>query len=592
MNKNNKFNFIIACLIIVCFTFLIISEIFLFTKIEDIQKNQYKAKATENKNLLTTLIENKKNSTQTLALAIAQFDSIHTALIENNFQKVNLQKFSSLLKENSDYKNLWIQIVDNKGISRYRSWTNKKDDFILKVRKDLQILYKNPQVMSTISVGLFDMTFKSIVPLFKDEKFIGIVEIITHFNSITKHLQKDGIIPLILVNKKYTPQFIKPLTNLFIDGYYVANLNIPQEIIDFVQTNKAETFWNKSNYMIKNPYFISFYKEMELQGDTMATFLLFQNIEDVKSTEIDSFKNLSQLIIVAIFSISMIIILFFYFYLKRKEETKTNAILQKYNQELEEKITLEIEKNRKKDMLLSNQSKLVALGEMLGNIAHQWRQPLSAISTATSGLQIKYEYDILTKEEFLELTTGIVNNTKYLSDTIEDFRDFFKKDKEKDQFNMASVIKNSYNIIKALYNINNIRIEFNLDEKIEYLGYKTELSQVFLNIFNNAKDALIQNNIPKRIVYIKLYAQKSFIFIEFHDNAGGVKEEINNKIFDPYFTTKHQTQGTGIGLFMSNEIITKHFHGEIYNENMTFCLDNEIHMGANFIIKLPKEPKE
>ncbi len=589
MNTNNKFNFIIASLVIICFTLLIISEIFLFTKIEDIQKNQYKTKAAENTKLLTTLIENKKNSTQTLAFAIAEFDSIHTALIQNNFQNINLKKFSSLLKENSDYKNLWIQIVDKKGISRYRSWTNKKDDYILPVRQDLQVLYKNPKVMSTISVGLFDMTFKSIVPLFNDDDFIGVVEIITHFNSITKHLQKDGIMPLILVNKKYTPQFVKPLTNLFIDDYYVANMNIPQEIIDFVKTNHAETFWNKSNYMIKTPYFISFHKEMELQGDTMATFLLFQNIEDVKSTEIDSFKNLSQLIIIAIFTISIIIILFFYFYLKRKEENKTNEILKKYNHELEERINLEIEKNRKKDMLLANQSKLVALGEMLGNIAHQWRQPLSAISTATSGLQIKYEYDMLSKEEFLDLTSGIVNNTKYLSDTIEDFRDFFKKDKEKDQFNLSLLIKNSYSIIKALYNINNIRIEFNLDEKVEYLGYRTELSQVFLNIFNNAKDALIQNNIPKKIVYVKLYAQKDFIFIEFHDNAGGVKEEINSKIFDPYFTTKHQTQGTGIGLFMSNEIITKHFKGEIYNENMTFSLDNEIYMGANFIIKLPKK---
>ena len=104
--------------------------------------------------------------------------------------------------------------------------------------------------------------------------------------------------------------------NLFIDDYYVANLDIPQEILDFVRTHKADTFWNKSNYMIRHPYYISFHKEFESQGDTMATFLLFQKLDSVKSSQIDSFKNLSQLIIVAIFSISIIVILFFYFYLK------------------------------------------------------------------------------------------------------------------------------------------------------------------------------------------------------------------------------------------------------------------------------------
>lgn len=589
MNKEkNKFNFIIASLIVICFILLIVSEIFLFTKIEDIQKNQYKAKAQENNNLLTTLIDNKKNATLTLAIAISQFEMIQNALEHNVYEKINLDSFSSTLTANSDYKNVWIQIINKEGISKYRSWTDKKNDSLVNIREDLREMLTHPKIMSTISVGIFDMTFKSMVPLFKDNVFIGVVEVITHFNSITKHLQNDGIMPVILVNKKYKSQFVKPLTNLFIDDYYVANLDIPQEIFDFVRMQKAETFWNKSNYMIKHPYYISFHKELESQGDTMATFLLFQKLDSVKSSQIDSFKNLSQLIIVAIFSISIIVILFFYFYLKRKEEAKTHQILQQYNEELEEKIKFEIENNRKKDMLLANQSKLVALGEMLGNIAHQWRQPLSAISTATSGLQIKYEYDMLSKEEFLELTQGIVNNTKYLSDTIEDFRDFFKKDKEKDKFNVALVIKNSYNIIKALYNINTIKIEFVLDETIEYYGFKTELSQVFLNLFNNAKDALLQNNILKKIVYIKLYSKKDFIFIEFHDNAGGVKEEINSKIFDPYFTTKHQTQGTGIGLFMSNEIITKHFKGEIYNENCTFSLDNEIHLGANFIIKLPK----
>ncbi|MFA7083134.1 MAG: HAMP domain-containing sensor histidine kinase [Arcobacteraceae bacterium] len=591
MNKEkNKFNFIIAALIIICFALLIISEIFLFTKIEDIQKNQYKSKALENSNFLTTLIENKQNATLSLALSISQFDSIKNSLIFEQYENINLTDFSALLTKHSDYKNVWIQVIDRNGISKYRSWSPKKEDYLLDIRKDLKDIFDQPRVLSSISVGIFDISFKSMVPIFHKEKFVGVVEVITHFNSITKRLQKENIAPVVMVNKKYKSQLFKAQSSQFIGDYFISNTDIPQDILDFIASHNIETLWNqKAAYMIVKPYYISFYKKNDSNGDTMTTFLLFQKLEDVKSVQIDSFKNLSQLIIVAIFSISIIIVLFFYFYLKRKEESRTHIIMQKNNEELEKKIKQEIEKNRRKDMLLANQSKLVALGEMLGNIAHQWRQPLSAISTAASGLQIKYEYGMLNKEEFMDLSSGIINNTKYLSDTIEDFRDFFKREKEKNSFNVSLVLKNSYNIIKALYHTNNIQIKFDLDEELTYLGYKTELSQVFLNLFNNAKDALLQHPIEKMIVYIKLYKTKEFVFIEFHDNAGGVSDEINSKIFDPYFTTKHQTQGTGIGLYMSNEIIVKHFKGEIYNENATFCLDNEFYMGANFIIKLPVE---
>lgn len=586
--EDNRFNFTIAVLIIICFTLLIISEVFLFRKIEDIQKNQYHTKATENSTFLTTLIENKESATLALALSISQFDSIKKSLQLQQYKNIDLSNFSALLTKHSDYKNIWIQVVDRNGVSKYRSWSPKKEDYLLGFRKDLKKIFDKPQVSSSISVGIFDISFKSMVPLFHNSEFIGVVEVITHFNSIARRLQKESISPVIVVNNRYKSQLKQADESRFIDDFFISNKDIPEDIFNFINSYKMQTLWNhKKSFMISKPYYISFFKKKDLNNNTMVTFLLFQKLKDIKSVQLDSFKNLSQLIIVSIFSISIIIILFFYFYLKRKEESKTHDILQKYSQELEQKIEEEIKKSRKKDMLIANQSKLVALGEMLGNIAHQWRQPLSAISTATSGLQIKYEYGMLSKDEFMQLSNGIINNTKYLSDTIEDFRDFFKKQKEKTNFNIAHLIENSYSIIKALYNKNSIDIEFDLDKNIEYLGFKTELSQVFLNLLNNAKDALLQNKIEKKIVYIKLYCTKKYVFIEFHDNAGGVSDEINNKIFDPYFTTKHQTQGTGVGLYMSNEIIVKHFEGEIYNENSTFSLNNELYVGANFVIKLP-----
>ncbi|WP_419771268.1 MAG: ATP-binding protein [Candidatus Marinarcus sp.] len=583
----NRITIIIQLLILISLLFLLGSGLFLFQKIEDIQNNVYSTKVIENENRITNLISDKKNTTLTLALILSQDEHIKNALITRDFSNLKLDALSPLLKQYSDYKNVWIHIVSSDGISQYRSWTPQKGDSLLKVRKDIAQMIKKPQNMTTISVGRFDMTFKAMVPIFEDTKFLGHVEIISHFSSITKKLQQNGSESIILVDKKYKSQFKKPFTKLFIDDYYVANLYIKEDILNFMKEQGAEKFWNQDGYTIQNNYFISFHKEFNVDGELMATFVLFHNLKEIKTSQMDSFILMSKIIILSIFAISIFAICFIYFYLKKKEEESINAFLIKHNIELEERIELEIRNSRNKDLQLANQSKLVAMGEMIGNIAHQWRQPLSAISTAASGLQIKYEFESLNQEDFFELTNGIIHNTQYLSETIDDFRTFFKRDKQKDVFNIAKNIHDTYRIIQALYKSNDIQVIFELDNSLNFHGFKGELSQVFINILNNAKDILIERNIQEKVVLIQLFKKARTIVIEFHDNAGGVEEENNTKIFDPYFTTKHQSQGTGIGLYMSNEIITKHFNGKIYNENRVFTVDDTNHFGATMIIELP-----
>ncbi len=589
--KNKKFKIFVGYMILASIILIVVTKFSLFDNIDKIEKDNYKEQSLENIKILNALIDNKKNSTLNLALAVSNFTSIKEAIKQNNYYNLHLEllDFISTLDNYSNYKDVNIQIINKNGLSKYRSWTEKTNDSLVNIRYDLQEMLKSPKIMNTISVGRFTISFKSMVPIFENNKFIGVVEIITNFNSIIKYLEEIGIEPIILVDKKFQNQFYEKDKKTFIDGYFVANKLPAFEYLNFIKNEKIETFLNlPSTYVLKNPYIASVHEEYDNNGDIIATFLLFQKIDDIKFSSIEPLKRLSTLIVLAIVFTTICLILFWNFYIKRTQKEKTNRVLRLYNAKLKSRVKLEIEENRKKDMILANQTKHAAIGEMLGNIAHQWKQPLSAISTATSGLQVKYNYNLLTKNEFLELTNGVLHNTKYLSDTINDFRDFFRKDKTKVEFNPSTLVIDSYNILKSLYLSNNIQIKFELDEALIYVGYKNELSQVLLNLFSNAKDALIlQENLEKKVVYVKLYSSNDFIIFEFHDNAGGVPEAINEKIFEPYFTTKHQAQGTGIGLYMSKEIIIKHFDGQIYNENEEYIFENNKYFGANFIVKLP-----
>ncbi|NVJ54525.1 MAG: transporter substrate-binding domain-containing protein [Campylobacteraceae bacterium] len=248
---------------------------------------------------------------------------------------------------------------------------------------------------------------------------------------------------------------------------------------------------------------------------------------------------------------------------------------------------LEQEK-REKDTILAQQSKMAAMGEMLENIAHQWRQPLSVISTVSTGMQLNLEIDNeLPKQHLLENVRAINEHTQYLSKTIDDFRNFFNPNKENTHFDIASCIDKSLYLITSKIKSSNIKLTKKI-ENISITTLESELTQVLLNIFNNAIDALNQNNIEDKQIYILAHKENNNIVICIKDSAGGVPEKIQSRIFEPYFTTKHKSQGTGIGLYMSSQIITKHLHGTIKLSNEQFILNSKPYFGANFKITFPE----
>lgn len=276
--------------------------------------------------------------------------------------------------------------------------------------------------------------------------------------------------------------------------------------------------------------------------------------------------------------------------LKDKVEEKTKELRQ-INSDLEIRIKKEVEENLRKDRLLSQQQKMVSMGQMIENIAHQWRQPLSLITTSASGIKLKKQINDL-DDEFLNNTLdSILNTSIYLSNTIDDFRYFFKPQKEKEDFYLEKCCTKTIELINPNFVSQNIKIIYKI-ENIKVSGYETELIQVLINVLNNSKDALLSINNDEKLIFIDIFKKDDKAIIEINDNAGGIDEEIVHKVFEPYFTTKHQSQGTGIGLFMCREIINKHMNGQIEISNATFEFNNKSYRGALVKITLENIVKE
>lgn len=249
--------------------------------------------------------------------------------------------------------------------------------------------------------------------------------------------------------------------------------------------------------------------------------------------------------------------------------------------ELERRIKEEVDKSREKDKMLFQQAKLASLGEMLGNISHQWRQPLMEINSIFLPIEAKI---ILGKKvedsEILEAIEKLNIITKFMSDTIDDFRDFFSNDKEKIKFNLLEQINSIVNIISAGLKAHNIKLDILIKKNPNLFGYKNEFSQVLINLINNAKDELISRNIENPYIKISIFEEDENVIVTVEDNAGGIKVNPIDTIFEPFFTYEKQN-GSGIGLFMSKLIIEKNMEGKLkaYNKNS----------GAFFEIKIPKE---
>lgn len=257
-----------------------------------------------------------------------------------------------------------------------------------------------------------------------------------------------------------------------------------------------------------------------------------------------------------------------------------NKELEEINHSLDQRIREEIEKSRKQEQMLLQQSRLVAMGEMIGNIAHQWRQPLNVLGLSIQNLEMASEFGELDHDYIVNMIDISMKQVTYMSKTIDDFRNFVNPNSAQTRFDLGEAIEESIRLLNPALNSSSIKTTFYRPAaNITIIGNASEFKQVIVNLINNAKDAFIEKNIVERMMDIRVINDKESVVIEFEDNAGGIPPEIIGRIFEPYFTTKEEGKGTGIGLYMSYGIIKEKMNGNIVVENTD--------KGAKFTIIVP-----
>ncbi|MBD3841025.1 MAG: DUF3365 domain-containing protein [Campylobacterales bacterium] len=310
-------------------------------------------------------------------------------------------------------------------------------------------------------------------------------------------------------------------------------------------------------------------------GDVRGVLEVITPIDEALQAN-NEMKN--NVLLIIGFSTVILVIIYSFFLVKRETE------LIDANEILDKKVKEEIDKNFQKEKQLIMQSRSAAMGDMMAAIIHQWKQPLNGISIANSAIELEATIGDMDKNYILQKTQETKNQIENMSSTMNDFRNFFKP-QQLIEYDINQCIQDVLKLIGKIYETINIKIELQLDQNVITKGYPNELNQVLINIINNAKDAIEQTNTSNRTITIQTIKTSDGVLIKIKDYAGGVPEAIIDKIFDPYFTTKEDDKGTGIGLDMSKSIIEK-VNGKLSVENFSEEIDGEVFKGAQFNIHL------
>ena len=267
---------------------------------------------------------------------------------------------------------------------------------------------------------------------------------------------------------------------------------------------------------------------------------------------------------------------------RTQELQQSNNRLEELNSTLEQRVEEEIVKNREKERIMLAQSRQAAMGDMISMIAHQWRQPITAIGMSAQNMQLDIELEAIDPQRFGNKLQNIVEQTRYLSRTIDDFRNFLRPNKKAVSCTPKNLAEGAVSIIGKSLEHHKITLEKRYETDLPVTTYCNEVIQVLLNVINNAKDIIVINNQKNGVITLRVYAEGDDACFEIRDNAGGIPEAVLPHIFEPYFSTKESRGGTGLGLYISQMIIEKHLNGSIRAENSGG--------GARFTVSIPRQP--
>ena len=481
---------------------------------------------------------------------------------------------------------------------------NTVDNGIILINKNLEVKFWNRWLEIRTGINFKDIENKNLrdfYPEVDDKKLIRKITTALKLNSSTFYTpQMSKFLLNIELSKVADTVFNEMQQSVTITPYDIENELVIIYIYD-------TTILSEINYKLQETKEEVEEKNEELKllfDVTMEAIIVFKDdkIFDCNQITLDLFKikSKNQLLKKDIYDLNLnkklldktqkkpietIII--------REDKSSFSALINIKNTTIKSQLfriltIIDISDIKRKEALLAEQTKLAAMGEMIGNIAHQWRQPLNIISVISSGTRLKKEMDLLTDDMLVDALKTISETTEHLSNTIDVFKDFLKENKEKSLFNLSQNIMNNISLIDTILNENEIEIDLDLDDSIYIYNFANEFSQAFINILHNASDAIAFKLKKGSLKIIKITTKQldGHATIEIADNACGINSEIINKIFEPYFTTKHKFQGTGLGLYMTHKIIQESMKGKINVSNNTFTYKTQECFGALFKITL------
>ena len=479
--------------------------------------------------------------------------------------KVTKAKYDFIKLENEYLKIMTFRLSDGTAFLR----VHKPKMYGDKLNQKRKIIVDTNRLQKKhfgFEVGKLKMTYRVVIPIFYKDKHIGLVEVGIEPEYIMKRLNKIYNLKNALLIKKdmKSVSIDKKKLKIVEKDYYLAR---GDEL--FQKYSDKIIFDKQHNHIIDKgkEYHIDSNLNLLNHKNEIAAKLLIAYDTTNNISEFDRLLkvNIIRIILLVLIILVVLNISFNYFI---------------------NKIIVETRKNIQNEKQLLESSKMVSMGEMIGNIAHQWRQPLSVISSASTGMIIKKQLNILDDESLVKTCNVINDNAQYLSRTIEDFKNFIKGDREKETIVLKDTIDSFINLVQGSIKNHHINLTLELEEDIKFDSYPNELIQCFINIFNNSKDAYPKDDLNK-MFFINTTKENDNVIIKFRDNAGGIPEEVLPKIFEPYFTTKHMSQGTGLGLNMAYNLIVDGMDGDIKADNKNYTYENNEYIGAEFTITLP-----
>ncbi len=579
---NSKLSKIILIIIFVLLSGVIVLVVNWYKDI-GVQESLERITQTHNK-AYETAYQEKKDLSDIFFISMARLGKVTERLSKLNIDNKDRlrEEVYSDLKKRYNYlktlgvKQIHIHLSNNESFLRMHKPDKYGDDLTF-VRPSVAYVNKHQLMIDGVEEGRIYYGLRFVYPLSKNGIHLGSMEISFGAEAISKRLMKnhDVLSNFFIKSSVSDAKNFKLEESTYISSYYKGyylDKRVLEELRKVSEKGVLDLkpsieMQNKIKMMAKKETSSSVYDEYSGDIFTIIPILNVIKKENIAFLSIrshsESFSIVTKYTLVIMVLLIGVLGLLLYLI----------NILINQKAKLESKISLAMDENIRQFQLLQQQSKMAQMGEMLGSIAHQWRQPLNTVSTSIQNLKYDYKENLLSDEKYVKSFIDENKKTiKFMSQTIDDFRNFFRVDKEKNDFDIKEATKSVIDMQSAQLKEHKIKLTFTADTFIFY-GLEGEYQQVILNIISNAKDVLVENKIINPT--IEIIVEDYMVIIK--DNAGGIPTEILERIFEPYFTTKEQGKGTGIGLYMSKMLIEDGMGGSLSVKNSEdgaiFCID-------------------